>query len=1001
MMVIPRLPRVSSVCLLLCLVVLAGMLPAVPLAAQSGDVIGTLIDFPISTKMEQFESGIFYRTALFREPGTPLEEPDGTIELARIGQLPPFKNALFELPIPLYKMGAATFGRRIYLFGGRTTAPDGNSDIGTDLVWSGVISDTRDQVTNNLTGLQINGGWRAEPSLPATTGMNEQLGEPYSLPVTSTFDMAVTTAAAPEGSGNNYIYVLGGRTSGAVVEHSLATVRIAIVNPSTGAINDWITSDDVTTGAEPDIQHPLRIPGPDVDDPTSEQFGLAGAMATTVNLTGTTYLYLMGGVIEYRLGFNQVRQARKQVFYARVGEDGRLYKPGTTGTSTSNVGWGQLDDLPLPAEAEGLANAMPFIAESITGEKILYLVGGLTVPATLGPAQYTAAVYRARINADGTLDWQEPRTLPIPLFGHAGVELENRVYVLGGITDSVNEVPLQTGYSGYLEDTLDLHNFADSINPSYFEGLPASAPSEQQPLRAPRAYHAVVKVDAEEGSRFVYVLGGFDAANQTGASRARKSVYVYATQNLNDEEIQQTPYVGDGWYVSKAFKVGTGAEEPRIRQIIWNANFPPGGQKGAMELQMQYRIATIGNTDPECAAPTWSDWKADDAGTLWDSEQGRNEQAIDEPGVRCFQYRVRMFASGDRQSSPQLKDVNIKLFVPGSPDVHVDEEHANSDDGFVVKWKAGDTRYLSDFDGIDIWATNEYTGDPLNGPTLNANVVSDGQFYADLFVVGPGFDTQVVTPTLPLTGTTYVTGSLRLESRMYRALEKEDFPKEEPYLITSNSWCMINDPADPGDDECGKDIRDLFIANGQHGDFTVCVAIDSYVDTPQEDPLGLLEEVLPGGEDNNFSCTEFTIEEENQDPPMTAVELTAGTVITEGAALESMLTISIDSRRTRPVTISFSLEGTADSAFDYSILQGTTPVSSTVIIPTGETSITLGISTVTDEEREGDETVVLEIQPDDGNYTLNTDPTKRSITVTILDQTAPPTLYLPILMRGG
>lgn len=1016
-------PRAAAVSILLCVALVVSLLPMLPISAQGLVLDRTLINETIDDNLEDFEPGSFYRTALQRASvlqGSDFDvnNRDATIELARIGKMEPFKTANFQLPRKLFQMGAASLQNnsgenRFFVLGGQTPTEDGTSTEPVAEVWSAVLSSTRDLEDGTLLGTSIVGDeWEDEFALPATvpnfSGAAEEEVE------TATHSPAV--AVMDNEFGDDYIYVIGGMSTRGADSFSLYSVRIAVVDGTTGKIREWIVSD--TEGADGvDTLPPSVNAGKSTSNmrvPTSSDFGglisvygAFGAMAATVTMTetNTTYLYLMGGTRQYVDRDNGVTQTEpsKEVFYARLGPDGRPYKPSTTGNSTENVGWEALENIPLPddGDQEGLFYSSLISSESIFGLKALYLVGGETT--TAGGGQNTAVVYRALVNPNGTLTWQgiNPETsgseitgtMPNPLSAHTAMELDNRIYVVGGLVyknqggQRVAE-PVRTGMLGYFRDDLELNDFNPGGEPLYFQVPAEDAPPREQALLDPRAYHASVIVDAGEGSQFLYVFGGIGITENLDVTGS-DAVRVYRVRD-DFSEAQDPSYASTGWFVSRPYPLKQ--QDPRVEQMSWNVEFPGG--KGTMELVMQYRTAPQLN----CENPLWSEWKPDAAEETWTSEQGFNEYDLEpETGVKCFQYRARFVASGSLKESPRLQKVGIKIFVPGGPDVHTDDRRP--DGGFDVKWLNEGSNLLADFSGVDIYLTNHYANETEDEPTLAADVAAPGEggFYADLFIIGPGYNERVITPTLPMSSTMYTDGDSVLSSTMYLELRKVDFPAVDPpisYLVASDAWCIS--PNGP----CNQNIRDMITEGGE---YTFCVAVDSYVDDPVANPLGLINEVLEGAEDNNFRCSEpVTIEDKPVDPPTVTLGSLGGgpgvtNVVTEGQTL-NLFELSWQPAQNEPVTITFGLEGSALAGSDYTVFVGNpgNVVTNTMVLPARENSLILGVSAVHEGEVEGNEDFTLSLQDGEDRYSLGDISSEQ---VTILDIDRIPIVYMPLVMR--
>ncbi|MBK9233374.1 MAG: hypothetical protein IPO15_21655 [Anaerolineae bacterium] len=96
------------------------------------------------------------------------------------------------------------------------------------------------------------------------------------------------------------------------------------------------------------------------------------------------------------------------------------------------------------------------------------------------------SVYRARINADGTLgSWLSASPLPRPIYAHAAATTNNRIYVIGGYND------------GYRADVYVASVSSDG-------SLSAWSTTTPLPMGQGRATHTVVL-----SAGYLYVLGGF------------------------------------------------------------------------------------------------------------------------------------------------------------------------------------------------------------------------------------------------------------------------------------------------------------------------------------------------------------------------------------------------------------------------------------------------------------------------------------------------------------
>jgi len=136
--------------------------------------------------------------------------------------------------------------------------------------------------------------------------------------------------------------------------------------------------------------------------------------------------------------------------------------------------------------------------------------------------------------------------------------------------------------------------------------------------------------------------------------------------------------------------------------------------------------------------------------------------------------------------------------------------------------------------------------------------------------------------------------------------------------------------------------------------------------------------LLPGNTFNlGNSTASITIEDT---PPLVSVRATDSEAQEGGLSFNpnpGRFTITRTGLTTNPLTVSFSLAGTATIGVDYQ----TVPLS--VTIPAGQTSANIDITPIADNLIEGNETVILNLTEDRSKFVLGTD---RSATVTIADR---------------
>ncbi len=130
--------------------------------------------------------------------------------------------------------------------------------------------------------------------------------------------------------------------------------------------------------------------------------------------------------------------------------------------------------------------------------------------------------------------------------------------------------------------------------------------------------------------------------------------------------------------------------------------------------------------------------------------------------------------------------------------------------------------------------------------------------------------------------------------------------------------------------------------------------------------------------DGNWNViSETTVPE--TDPALPVITISDAAAVTEGGALS--YTISLDKAATTDVTVTVSAAGsTATDGTDFTL------PSTTVTIPSGQTSVTFLVNTIDDQNQESLEAVALQLSNPSG-ATLGA---KTSATGTILDNDAPP-----------
>jgi hypothetical protein len=778
----------------ICLLLLISFPPSATLAATKQQEINNALD--------DFKDGKFQRSslsALVRPPtqGDKLADKIGAVQLGPIGLLKTWAQPQFTLPKALYRMGAASFGNRIFLIGGFTpnTGSLGSSRVAE--VWSTPVS--------LVDGSPINETWDAEPSLPAVVG-STQTSPNFAAPTAPVASPAVTTVADSSGL-NGYIYVIGGNSAFGTFDFSSFAVRIGTV--TNGRITGWLEQ----TGAQ--------VPQAEVNNPFSK-LGVQSAVALSHAVGGTTYVYLIGGLQRYLSGGVAQSGGLKTVFYARVGSGGKLFKPSSPGTE----GWDRLTDLTqtLPFSAAGIweasGTADNYVASSVsTSADAIYIMGGQLNP---NPSPvFSSIVYRATINSDGTLTWDWQGTMPSPQIGSTAIPFRGNMYVNGGQPDA-NQQPVKSVLTSYVEDDLGLHQF-DTVPPNV--GGSGTNFLTNDALPKPRAFHASVLIPAGASSPnagFLYILGGLgatDDADTTDDTGANTMIY---GKIGGGEDISSTGYASDGWYYGNPFDVAQQFSQVQVQEVNWTTVLTR--TTSDMDIEMDYRLSSSNN----CATATWGDWiQMTGATDGHRSATGQNSWPVSSTTARCFQYRAKL-TTQDTFATPILLNVSVKIIIPGSPDLSVKS---------ISDQRAGNA-----FTGLNVLIQNVNLAAP---PTLAADVEGPGSFYVDMCIFGPGTANAppaVTPPTLPLTSQN------KQCSKVYANINKSAIGPDSTYPVSV--WY----------DTATDKLADLHNYFKTPGVYSVVVAVDSYVDDAATSPKGFVDEGEQG-EGNNVSQTfTFTVQ---------------------------------------------------------------------------------------------------------------------------------------------
>jgi hypothetical protein len=995
----------------------------------------TLKPLTLDLLLDEFGEGTFLRSSLVQVGDGELgidEEIDGGVQLALSGSLRRFKDANFTLPDRLSEVGTATIGNRIYLFGGLAPEGDPPSNRVQSEVWSAAINLNEFEVVNeqnipsgrNLLPCEPDENcvdrWRLEGDLPSVAG-----NWPGTTPISKTSGLAVTAVDNP--TGNDYIYVLGGY--GGQNNVSQYTTRIAVVNEQ-GEITEWKTS----------AQHEeLEIPGSVIGD-DSDQDGVRFASAANITIDETTYVYLLGGQVRWQpFGSLTIEEeGSNRVYYAEVCQDGLLCVPGT-----SDLGWAITDPLPVPiSSSQGLWRSAAVAASFADFSPTLLVIGGQTKGGS--SPDYTSAVHRGTIDeADGSVTWGGwTGTMSAQRFGHGAVENRGSVYVTGGAINGSTLSP--DALSSYVEEgsptgSLQLHDMVeddpDTVQNHFNDPDPDAGGNDYPPLRTARAFHGSAVVYDGYETIFLYVLGGLDQ-DGTDAPENTDSVYMLRISRLT---FYNPVYVSSGRYTSRPHEIPLA--NSRVQQITWRADIPRDSDDGAlMDIEMEYRTST----EP-CDRPDWTsfDWEPIDGapGEPYFSrntpEGDQNVYVLFDPSesegegdfIQCFQYRAQFKTNHRSQGdnlSPTLTEVGIRIYTEDSPDLFVST--------LEPEWRGGREGFL---DGLQVAITNEYTEDrdrtlPADVETrtdrVNVGTEQNPQwmdinynfFNVDMYVFGRGFPYQdVITPTLPLTDTGYITTGVHLTPTLVAGFQ-DNYPglSKHPWTpwatVGVDSWCLPPEPPDY-DQRCTEDrmvdIPDLF-EDKETGNYTICIAVDSYVaqyDLAQWGD-GYVTESLPGAEDNNYTCREMFIVSA---PKVSMVPLdgSQGTLeVEEGQSLS--FAVQLSKLSSVPLNIGFTVSGAATygATMDYVLEDSNGQVMTVtggegqITVPANTISTTLTLRALTDDDQTENRLELADIDLQDDMsaiplYELSLSSPERGANVWIVDPFRPKRILMPLMMN--
>lgn len=950
------------------------------------------------------------------------DEP-GAVQLMPVVALDPFTmtNRTSQLPVYVNAAGVTSLGKYLFVIGGVKRVTDGGRI--TTKPSNEVLVATVDQKTGQLSGVDPLTGtaWRFGPPLPPVwtnypgdeknpqqdPGEFSWSGGSWNdtfAPVSEVASPAVVAVPrSPSRPDSGFIYIIGGTVDPGFynennIRTSLPSARVQIGKVEKGEI-EWLYHDKP---GDP-IRKEIMIPSP-IDE--GETYGLTSAAAvafTTVD--NRTFIYLVGGdhTIPERIHHSNY------VFYTEVNrQTGLLYKPSS---GLKIEGWeimrdarGEIARIPTPPEAGdiqrhmGLWSATAFIGSS-TGGDALYVVGGERL-ATEHQYRYSNVVYRARItnepgNPDnGKLTWDtEWKThLPAgPLINLGSATYATGVYLTGGnkVEGGVAMQPTSDVLISFLNEDLSLGPEGASIySLPHKEGDPP-------PLFRSRAQHgmAVVKaVGAGNVQAFVYAIAGHSSEEQKDPddpySHQNTNTVLFSKVDLSNQKKIYPPY---GWYTSPTIDTlvddaGQQADLINLEGLYWSAAVSRT-REITTDIALEYRVkpSSGGCETVNFGESDWKKFYQADLGTTY-SRAGSNIAILQPEDVQnlkntraCFQYRARL-TTNDPEVTPLILNTYLVVSEEKAPDLY------------------GVSKVEADTTGMDI-ATEIWN---LNGSvqkTADADFLRGKfkKFYVDLFVFTPG---QSAAPlkniALPVVGKeglatiNAVGAALHVYSQVDISVMKAgktfpDPPEKQDLWSGPSQW---TDPVTQK--PLSKTLREILQEPkfNKTGIYTVCVLVDSFVNTDDAYDWGQTGYVVEANEGNNLSCREVDRETE------VSIELETEKQPAEKGPTPVRLVIARNNSSDKALVVHFEVRGTATEGEDYTF-NGITieDGKGTVTIPANQRKVELVLTPINDKFPDHYETVIITLLG--GHYMLVRD--KMSVTVTIQDDDW--MVFLPVVQR--
>ncbi len=1001
----------------------------------------------IDNKTEDFTDpfALYRRSAIspaLRDVQSNIPDQPGAVQLMPIGSLTPFVTDTQRLPKKVTEMGVVALGKYIYVIGGNIRQSGEEQPERSDEVFVGEV--------NQQTGA-VTWEWDSKNFLPAVRFSNIDTVDGYDEKIAKVSFMASTAVETEDNSG--YIYVIGGIVSPKAFNKQVSSAAVHIGVVQDGAIVKWKEGPMLTN------------PDPRVPEGTS--YGIESAAATHVRIGGRTFVYIFGGK---HVSYNPDSDDDKEkidpvnfVFYAEVDEaTGNLLKPGTT-----QQGWKLVSSIPTPDDAKApgamglwFTTVVQGAAGNSTNNYAIYLIGGQRrlqkVPAEEDPHKYSNVVYRARVSDEGKLTWDWQGLLPgSPLYNMSGTQFNGNIYVTGGIPFSGSELSVQPRkdvmYS-YINDDLTLLDGADS-----FITVPEDD-VERGALPLARAKHGTVVVPSVNPEKpgtlaYVYVIGGVSGTGDDvdpDDDHSYNGTDTVFFSRVDPEEAEKI-YPADGWYYSRLHNVETYLLENKttLTGVYWSALISRT-EAISTDIRLEYRI----DTKPEgCRASQlfengempWTPLVITDELSSTQSitrtfkgngsQFGPNDADLADAHINsaasCMQYRAQLIRDEeDLTHTPVLLNVGVQFIADKRPNLYIDR----IDPQFL-----GSGEESQKLVGLDLTVKN-LNGDMVNTADANFDGGDENYIFLDLFILAPGElgileDMQdTLKDSVPVFGSEAI--SVPSTLHLWNTIPKDVMVAGETYPNDQRlwpSWKYVDDPDGPGELKAGDGVKltDALADIGKTGTYTVCLAIDSFVnknangDESVQWPNGYVNEAI---ETDNAKCQRIDVEQPPIEVWVVPEDADAGedAEVTEDGTIEGTFVITREGGSLiLPLTVTFQLEGNAtfgdptqtdtgdgSAAYDYELTFAedvvhahgldaiTKKTKFTVTIPADKESITIRVAPYDDTIYDPDEKVRLKLlAEDDARYGLVGSDDKPDEAVVTIKDNDPMGIYLPLILK--